>query len=166
MKNTKLPRYERLLFGDDWVGHERNLTGHRAWRSARRIFRRSIWRLSTLSTPAGVVWRSSWSKVLRELLREKSERWWCLDNTKVKYYQEKSNPALANFCPFDVEAWWGRRLYQNITNGLWHSSYPTGRKYRSVYYEASSYKNNVNFRKLRRQERVLTKIYRSEDQQV
>ena len=40
------------------------------------------------------------------------------DNSSVKYYQEKSNPALANFSPFDLDAWWGKRLYQNLTNGL------------------------------------------------
>merc|ERR1711874_499351 len=40
------------------------------------------------------------------------------DNSQVKYYQEKSNPALANFSPFDLDAWWGKRLYQNLTNGL------------------------------------------------
>merc|ERR1711990_349719 len=40
------------------------------------------------------------------------------DNDSVKYYQEKSNPMLANFSPFDLEDWWGKRLYQNLTNGL------------------------------------------------
>merc|ERR1711874_125279 len=30
------------------------------------------------------------------------------DNSQVKYYQEKSNPALANFSPFDLDAWWGK----------------------------------------------------------
>ena len=40
-----------------------------------------------------------------------------LDDTKVKYYQEKSNPKLADFSPFDLDAWWGRRLYQ-VKNNL------------------------------------------------
>ena len=48
------------------------------------------------------------------------------EDTKVKYYQEKSNPQLADFSPFDLDAWWGRRLYQvrkikegeNISNML------------------------------------------------
>lgn len=52
---------------------------------------------------------SGWSSVKREMER---------DDTKVKYYQEKSNPKLADFSPFDLDAWWGRRLYQNLTNGL------------------------------------------------
>jgi len=50
-----------------------------------------------------------WSSVKNELEQ---------DNTTVKYYQEKSNPKLADFSPFDLDAWWGKRLYQNLTNGL------------------------------------------------
>jgi len=57
-----------------------------------------------------VTWvHRGWSSVKTEMERE---------DTKVKYYQEKSNPQLADFSPFDLDAWWGRRLYQNLTNGL------------------------------------------------
>merc|ERR1711997_840363 len=35
--------------------------------------------------------------------------------SRVKLELEK---ALANFSPFDLDAWWGKRLYQNLTNGL------------------------------------------------
>merc|ERR1712241_583526 len=50
-----------------------------------------------------------WSSVKLEMEQE---------DTSVKYYQEKSNPQLADFSPFDLDAWWGRRLYQNLTTGL------------------------------------------------
>ncbi|XP_053656228.1 MAPK regulated corepressor interacting protein 2 isoform X2 [Cherax quadricarinatus] len=34
----------------------------------------------------------------------------------IAYYQENSeHPALQDFKPFDLEAWWGKRLYQNLT---------------------------------------------------
>merc|ERR1712087_1053750 len=42
---------------------------------------------------------NGWSCVKLELEQDKSS---------VKYYQEKSNPALANFSPFDLDAWWGK----------------------------------------------------------
>merc|ERR1712131_9958 len=50
-----------------------------------------------------------WSDVKQEM--EKG-------NVSVAYYEETSNPQLASFSPFDLDAWWGRRLYQNLTNGL------------------------------------------------
>jgi len=35
---------------------------------------------------------------------------------KVVYYKETEPlPILRNFEPFDLEAWWGKRLYQNLT---------------------------------------------------
>lgn len=34
----------------------------------------------------------------------------------IAYYQENSeHPALQDFKPFDLEAWWGKRIYQNLT---------------------------------------------------
>ncbi|XP_042234142.1 MAPK regulated corepressor interacting protein 2-like isoform X3 [Homarus americanus] len=34
----------------------------------------------------------------------------------IAYYQEKTeHPALQDFKPFDLEAWWGKRIYQNLT---------------------------------------------------
>lgn len=37
----------------------------------------------------------------------------------VKYYKEKEpNPLLLNFQPFDLEAWWGKKLYHNLTSGI------------------------------------------------
>ena len=61
----------------------------------------------------------SWSKViLLRIIVKLDIKTILLDNTTVKYYQEKSNPKLADFSPFDLDAWWGKRLYQNLTNGL------------------------------------------------
>eukprot|EP00091_Calanus_sinicus_P016131 TRINITY_DN3536_c0_g1_i7.p1 TRINITY_DN3536_c0_g1~~TRINITY_DN3536_c0_g1_i7.p1 ORF type:complete len:153 (-),score=62.53 TRINITY_DN3536_c0_g1_i7:315-737(-) len=34
---------------------------------------------------------------------------------KVKYYQEPHNPQLSGFQPFDLDAWWGRKLYLSLT---------------------------------------------------
>jgi len=37
---------------------------------------------------------------------------------KVIYYQEaEPNPSLRDFEPFDLESWWGQRLYRNLTEG-------------------------------------------------
>lgn len=34
----------------------------------------------------------------------------------IAYYQEKHvHPALQDFKPFDLDAWWGKRLYQKLT---------------------------------------------------
>ena len=61
------------------------------------------------------------------------DSWLFAEDTSVKYYQEKSNPQLADFSPFDLDAWWGRRLYQNLTTGLWPHHAETGRRHRSVH---------------------------------
>lgn len=37
----------------------------------------------------------------------------------LMYYTDKPDPRLKDFKKFDLEAWWGRRLYQNITKSLW-----------------------------------------------
>lgn len=34
------------------------------------------------------------------------------------YYTDKPDPRLQDFKPFDLEAWWGRRLYNSITKSL------------------------------------------------
>ncbi|KAL4709309.1 hypothetical protein ACJJTC_013369 [Scirpophaga incertulas] len=48
----------------------------------------------------------SWNKVTRDLER---------GNEDAKYYQEVMTPRqLANFRPFNLEQWWGRRFMQNI----------------------------------------------------
>jgi len=57
----------------------------------------------------------------------------------IVYTQDTTNPTLDHFQPFDLDAWWGRKLYQDLTSGLWPLEHPTGRRNR----------------KLRREERVL-----------
>ncbi|KAI8426100.1 hypothetical protein MSG28_005059 [Choristoneura fumiferana] len=34
------------------------------------------------------------------------------------YHDESPSPALHDFKPFDLDTWWGKRLFQNITNSL------------------------------------------------
>merc|ERR1711864_30429 len=41
-----------------------------------------------------------------------------LDTGNVHYYEERSNPVLSGFEPFDLDAWWGRKVYQNLTSGI------------------------------------------------
>jgi len=36
----------------------------------------------------------------------------------VAVYQDTTNPTLDHFQPFDLDAWWGRKLYQDLTSGL------------------------------------------------
>lgn len=38
--------------------------------------------------------------------------------TKVSYYNDPPSPDLKDFGPFDLESWWGRRLFNNITKSL------------------------------------------------
>merc|ERR1712126_388181 len=37
---------------------------------------------------------------------------------KVSVYQDTTNPSLEQFEPFDLDAWWGKKLYQNLTSGI------------------------------------------------
>jgi len=37
---------------------------------------------------------------------------------KVAVYQDTTNPSLEQFEPFDLDAWWGKKLYQNLTSGI------------------------------------------------
>lgn len=38
--------------------------------------------------------------------------------TKVFYHNDPPSPILKDFGPFDLESWWGRRLFNNITKSL------------------------------------------------
>lgn len=38
--------------------------------------------------------------------------------TTSTYYVGKPSPVLNDFKPFDLESWWGRRLFNNITKNL------------------------------------------------
>lgn len=39
-------------------------------------------------------------------------------SSSYSYYVDPPSPLLKDFKPFDLESWWGRRLYQNITKSL------------------------------------------------
>lgn len=39
-------------------------------------------------------------------------------STSATVWVEPPSPALQDFKPFDLESWWGRRLFQNITKSL------------------------------------------------
>lgn len=34
------------------------------------------------------------------------------------YYEDDPCPHLQDFKPFDLESWWGKRLYTHITNSV------------------------------------------------
>jgi len=36
----------------------------------------------------------------------------------VAVYRDTTNPRLAAFQPFDLDAWWGKKLYQDLTSGV------------------------------------------------
>lgn len=48
----------------------------------------------------------SWNKISQEVDRNTSNR--------TVYYQEQENQKLKDFEPFDLSAYWGRQLVQNI----------------------------------------------------
>jgi len=52
---------------------------------------------------------ADWSSVKRQLDQQ---------DRRVELYQERSNPRLADFTAFDLEAWWGRKLYLSLTTGV------------------------------------------------
>uniref|UniRef100_A0A8D8ZWQ5 Protein FAM195A n=1 Tax=Cacopsylla melanoneura TaxID=428564 RepID=A0A8D8ZWQ5_9HEMI len=39
--------------------------------------------------------------------------------SRIVYYEDESSPSpLDDFVPFDLEAWWGRRLFNTITKSI------------------------------------------------
>jgi len=40
------------------------------------------------------------------------------NSTLAVYYQDEPATALKNFKPFDLESWWGKRLFTYITNSV------------------------------------------------
>lgn len=39
-------------------------------------------------------------------------------STTTLYYNDPPSPVLVDFKPFDLESWWGRRIFNNITKNL------------------------------------------------
>lgn len=55
-----------------------------------------------------------WSAVEKEINQSSSQS--NPSPTLAQYYQEMElSPALRNFEPFDLENWWGKRLYHHLT---------------------------------------------------
>lgn len=40
------------------------------------------------------------------------------DDNNNFYYEDAPAPSLRDFKPFDLEAWWGRRLYNSVTSSI------------------------------------------------
>lgn len=55
----------------------------------------------------------SWNKISQEVDRNTS--------TKTVYYKDQENQNLKDFEPFDLTAYWGRQLVQNIQQSQQHS---------------------------------------------
>lgn len=58
--------------------------------------------------------QEGWTSVDREMHMNKPSNF---DEKapSVKYHTESPHPDLKDFKPFDLESWWGQRLYQNLT---------------------------------------------------
>ncbi|XP_072394821.1 mapk-regulated corepressor-interacting protein 1-like [Diabrotica undecimpunctata] len=57
----------------------------------------------------------SWNSVCAEFDQENSE----LnegESSTICYYEEEPCLSLENFRPFDLESWWGKRLFAYVTN--------------------------------------------------
>ncbi|ROT84869.1 MAPK regulated corepressor interacting protein 2 [Penaeus vannamei] len=57
----------------------------------------------------------SWGRVYKELEMSRQSGH-DIRGSGIAYYQEKNvHPALQDFKPFDLEEFWGKRVYQNLT---------------------------------------------------
>ncbi|XP_044734865.1 MAPK regulated corepressor interacting protein 2-like [Chrysoperla carnea] len=83
----------------------------------------SIIRLNQTSPPSSINTQhddlikyifESWDKVSKEF--HHGARSGSNSHVTVAYYQEREpNPMLKDFQPFDLEAWWGKKIVQNIS---------------------------------------------------
>lgn len=50
---------------------------------------------------------------------------WFVDVQSIVYYNDgERSPVLQDFKPFDLESWWGKRIFNSITKSLWICTYP------------------------------------------
>ncbi|XP_037093954.1 MAPK regulated corepressor interacting protein 2-like isoform X2 [Pollicipes pollicipes] len=56
----------------------------------------------------------TWRRVQEECENSKNSG---ADMSSLYYQEPARHPALQDFEPFDLESWWGRRLYQQLTGG-------------------------------------------------
>lgn len=58
-----------------------------------------------------------WNKIYREYEMNKQQSSETRGAPNITYYQDKSSPSLLqNFKPFDLENWWGKRLFHTLTH--------------------------------------------------
>ncbi|KAK6617094.1 hypothetical protein RUM43_014696 [Polyplax serrata] len=65
----------------------------------------------------------SWSKVFKELetdsVEDADDFTSSMPANSIMYYEDtEPNAFLENFKPFDLESWWGKRLFHNITKSI------------------------------------------------
>ncbi|XP_067002238.1 MAPK regulated corepressor interacting protein 2 [Anabrus simplex] len=60
----------------------------------------------------------SWDKVYKEYEQEPSDSSHSSQHCIVYYNDGEPSPVLQDFKPFDLESWWGKRLFNNITKSI------------------------------------------------
>ncbi|XP_063215893.1 MAPK regulated corepressor interacting protein 2-like isoform X3 [Bacillus rossius redtenbacheri] len=61
----------------------------------------------------------SWEQVCREYEQEPLQQGASQARPTVVYYNDgECNSLLQDFKPFDLESWWGKRLFNNITKSI------------------------------------------------
>ncbi|KAJ9586131.1 hypothetical protein L9F63_020221 [Diploptera punctata] len=60
----------------------------------------------------------SWDKVCKEYEQEPSDSSSSTPHCIVYHNDGEPNGVLQDFKPFDLESWWGKRLYNNITKSI------------------------------------------------
>ncbi|KAI4472205.1 fam195 family [Holotrichia oblita] len=58
----------------------------------------------------------SWNSIYSEVKHANDSPYY--REKQTIYYKDDPCPSLQNFKPFDLEAWWGKRLYTYITNSV------------------------------------------------
>ncbi|GJQ84170.1 hypothetical protein Trydic_g2847 [Trypoxylus dichotomus] len=59
----------------------------------------------------------SWNSIYSEV-KHAADSSYNRERQTILYYKDDPCPSLQNFKPFDLEAWWGKRLYMYITNSV------------------------------------------------
>ncbi|KAK9701616.1 FAM195 family [Popillia japonica] len=59
----------------------------------------------------------SWNSIYTEIKHANDSPYYREKQT-ILFYKDDPCPSLQNFKPFDLEAWWGKRLYTYITNSV------------------------------------------------
>ncbi|XP_049778538.1 MAPK regulated corepressor interacting protein 2 [Schistocerca nitens] len=60
----------------------------------------------------------SWHRICKEYEQEPSEHDRGSNHCIVYYNDGERSPVLQDFKPFDLESWWGKRLFNNITKSI------------------------------------------------